>query len=90
MQSQMAMLLPSGAVWITRPLRNADELAAWAKGVGFDHLRPEVWHVTVIKADPASPLDRSPLIIEPSINRSVIRLARISHGSRCIGALNLR
>lgn len=65
---------PARAVWITRPLLNADELAEWAQVEGFDDLVPSVWHVSVIKADPEAKLDLSPLTVEPSEDRTVLRL----------------
>ena len=58
-------------------MANAAELADWARYEGFDDLRPEVWHVTVIGADGGKPnlrLDACSLTLEPDLDREVIRM----------------
>lgn len=34
---------------ITRPLLNAGDLAEWARGEGFQDIRPEGWHVSLAR-----------------------------------------
>jgi len=34
---------------ITRPLLNASDLAEWARGEGFQDIRPEGWHVSLAR-----------------------------------------
>lgn len=65
---------PARAAWVIRPLLNADELAAWARVEGFDDLVPSAWHLTVVKADPATALNLAPFTVEPSKNRAVLRM----------------
>lgn len=58
-------------------MANAAEVADWARHEGFDDLRPEVWHVTVIGADGGKPnlrLDGCSLTLTPDLGREVIRM----------------
>lgn len=62
---------------IVRALKNATELAAWARSAGFRHLRPSFWHATVILTEIGSPalkLDAHGLHVEPSQDREVRRM----------------
>lgn len=67
---------PDPFALIIRPLENALELADWAKREGFEDLRPEVWHLTVIRADCGRylPLDPGALILKPDCHRVVTRM----------------
>jgi len=67
---------PGPVTVVTRPVENARELADWARREGFEDLRPEVWHVTVILADrnTALSLDAGSLTLEPDLNRAVVRM----------------
>jgi hypothetical protein len=61
---------------IVRDLLNADALATWARAQGFKDLRPEVWHLTVVKVRPAVfksdlELDHRSLEIPKSLTRTV-------------------
>src|SRR3546814_17055105 len=59
---------------VIRELKNATELAAWARNEGFRHLRPSFWHVTVILTDISSPtpeLDSHELHIKTGHDRQV-------------------
>lgn len=64
---------------VTRPLVNADDVAAWARAAGFIDLMPENWHVTVINtrtridADTLA-ADAAELVVPASGNRLVIRM----------------
>lgn len=62
---------------VIRALKNATELAAWARSEGFRFLRPSFWHATVILTDIGSPaleLDPDELHIEPGHDRQVRRM----------------
>ncbi len=59
---------------VTRPLLNAERLAEWARGEGFDDLVPSAWHATVIRSDGARPLDTSCLTLKANPNRSVVTM----------------
>ncbi|MGH6978133.1 MAG: hypothetical protein ACRED4_02390, partial [Brevundimonas sp.] len=63
---------------VTRPLLNAGDLAAWARREGFRDLRPEAWHVSVVRAvQPFRSLcvaSGAAVHIAPSSDRTVRRL----------------
>lgn len=62
---------------LVRFLTNAGELAAWARGEGFEHLCPSAWHLSVVRIDersPPGPLDSLPLTVESSLDRKLARM----------------
>lgn len=62
---------------LVRFLTNAGEVAAWARGEGFEHLCPSAWHLSVVRIDgrsPPGPLDSLPLTVESSLDRKVARM----------------
>ena len=67
---------PTGPA-VIRALKNAAELAGWARSEGFRGLRPSFWHATVILTDIGSPmlkLEPDELHIEPGHDRQVHRM----------------
>lgn len=63
---------------VVRHLLNADVLAAWARAEGFTDLRPDVWHLTVVKVHQAAfegdlELDHQCLELPKSHTRTVER-----------------
>jgi hypothetical protein len=72
------MAFDYGMTMVTRGLTNADELADWARGEGFDDLVPSAWHVSIIRAYAGMALDRSPLVLRPSSRRIVATMGHFT------------
>lgn len=76
----VAALRVAPGVAVTRPLKNAPTLAAWARSEGFADLRPSFWHVTVIYSNgrPSTcRLESHDLQVDPSLDRRVERLGEL-------------